>query len=132
VRQMLRRPYGALAELAENPAPTATPDPDHRDARINRDRAHDMRMPPYMRDADASALSLSRRQYLQIQALLDFLEPRAAAPAAAMAKGATAAAAPAAAPEYELPIRRRVRAFMAREGRRSSTDGAPGAGVPRS
>ncbi len=130
VRQMLRRPYGAFAELAENPAPTATPDPDHRDARINRDRAHDMRMPPYMRDADASALSLSRRQYLQIQALLDFLEPRAAAPAAAMVKGATAAA-PAAAPEYELPIRRRVRAFIAREARRVGTDGPPGPGAPR-
>ena len=53
VRQMLRPPYGYFRELAENPAPDAKPDPGHRDPRVNRDRAHDMRMPPYMRDADA-------------------------------------------------------------------------------
>jgi hypothetical protein len=127
VRQMLRRPYGAFRELAENPAASATPDPDRRDPRISRDRAHDMRMPPYMRDSDASALSLTRRQYLQIKALLDFLETPKAAPAAAAALAKDVAAAPA----YELPIRRRVRAFIARESHHGGPDGTAGSGVPR-
>ncbi len=73
VRQMVRPPYGYFRELSPNPAADAKPDPGHRDPRIDRDRAHDMRMPPYMRDADASALSVTHRQYLQLKALLDFL-----------------------------------------------------------
>ena len=93
VRQMLRPPYGYFGELAANPASDAQPDPGHRDPRINRDRAHDMRMPPYMRDADASALSVTHRQYLQLKALLDFLGKPAAAPSArAVPAGARRAA----------------------------------------
>ena len=127
VRQMVRRPYGAFRELSENPAATATPDPDHRDPRINRDRAHDMRMPPYMRDSDASALSLSRRQYLQVKALLDFLAPPDAGPAAAAARDVSRAPATA----IEPPIRRRVREFIANQARLSGTDGATHPGVRR-
>jgi hypothetical protein len=117
VRQMLRRPFGAFRELSENPKPDAKPDPEHRDPRINRDRAHDMRMPPYMRDADATALSLNRRQYLQVKALLDFL---GAPPAKA---AASIAAAPAG--EHELPIRRRVREFIASQHGQPATEAAP-------
>jgi hypothetical protein len=127
VRQMLRRPYGAFRELSENPAASATPDPDHRDPRINRDRAHDMRMPPYMRDSDASALSLTRRQYLQVKALLDFLAPTKAATATAASRDVSRA------PEtaHELPIRRRVRAFIANQARLSGSDGGTTPGVRR-
>ena len=123
VRQMLRRPYGAFHELSENPAATATPDPEHRDPRINRDRAHDMRMPPYMRDSDASALSLTRRQYLQVKALLDFLStpPKTAAD---VSTGAAATG-------HELPIRRRVRDFLASQARPGAADGLSGPGARR-
>jgi hypothetical protein len=125
VRQMLRPPFGVVRELSENPLPTATPDPKHRDPRINRDRAHDMRMPPYMRDSDATALSLTRRQYLQVMALLDFLgkPPAEPAPGAALV----------APPGRESPIRRQVRAFMAHQARLSGSDKAPAPspGVPR-
>ena len=117
VRQMLRPPFGAFRELSENPKADAKPDPGHRDPRINRDRAHDMRMPPYMRDADATALSLNRRQYLQVKALLDFLGPPPAKAAASIA------AAPSA--EHELPIRRRVREFIASQAQVPSTEAAP-------
>jgi hypothetical protein len=132
VRQLLRPPYGAFAELAEDPGPD--PDPGHRDPRVDRDRAHDMRMPPYMRDSDATALSLTWRQYHQVLALIDRLEEqyRAAAAAAglpadanamrevlamregrvAAAEGRAAAATPG--PVVESPIRRRVRAYLAR------------------
>jgi hypothetical protein len=71
VEQLLRPPYGAVSELSQSPAPE--PNPRFRDARIERDRLHDMRMPPYMRDSDATALSLTRRQYKHIMALVDRL-----------------------------------------------------------
>jgi hypothetical protein len=93
-----------------------------------------MRMPPYMRDSDATALSLTWRQYHQVLALIDRLEEqyRAAAAAAglpadatamrevlamregrvAVAEGRAAAATPG--PVVESPIRRRVRAYLAR------------------
>jgi hypothetical protein len=89
VRTLLRPPYAAFAELAEQPP--ADPAPERRDPRVHRDRLHDMRMPPYMRDSDATALSLTRRQYLQILALIDRLEQQA--------RQAVAARAPAAAKE---------------------------------
>jgi hypothetical protein len=127
VRQMLRPPYGYFRELSENPASDAKPDPGHRDPRINRDRAHDMRMPPYMRDADASALSVTHRQYLQLMALLDFLgEPPAAPSARVLPQGSRAAL-----PGRELPIRQRVRDFIATQANLSGTDPAPDKGAPR-
>ncbi|MEH2284129.1 MAG: hypothetical protein V7K90_22870 [Nostoc sp.] len=71
VEYLLRPPYGVVAELGEQPP--ETPEPRHRDVRIERDRVHDMRMPPYMRDSDATALSLTRRQYNQILGFVDKL-----------------------------------------------------------
>jgi hypothetical protein len=110
VRQLVRPPYGAFRNLEENPAPTDKPNPEHRDPRINRDRAHDMRMPPYMRDSDATALSLTRRQYLQVQALVDYLgAPPAVAAAMEELKVRRST--------EDSPIRRRVRAFIASQAR---------------
>jgi hypothetical protein len=81
VKQLVRPPYGAFEELAANPAATAPPDPHHRDPRITRDTLHDMRMPPYMRDSDATALSLTRRQYTFLMHMVDALQvKRRAAP----------------------------------------------------
>jgi hypothetical protein len=80
VRRMIRPPYGHFAELAHHPAWDSVPSFNrasafhphvpHRDPRIGRDRQHDMRMPPYMRDSDDTPLSLTWRQY---HALMDFL-----------------------------------------------------------
>jgi hypothetical protein len=130
VSKVLRPPYGAFSELAAAPGPV--PDPRHRDPRVDRDRAHDMRMPPYMRDSDATALSLTRRQYHQILALLDRLGRQyreaaiaeglptdAAAVRTALASREVAAeGGPRAATVIDSPIRRRVRAYLARLGPR--------------
>ncbi len=127
VRMMLRPPYGYFRELSVNPASDATPDPGHRDPRINRDRAHDMRMPPYMRDADASALSVSHRQYLQLMALLDFLGKPPASTEALVAPGGG----PATATGRESLIRQRVRDFIKTQAALSGTDPPPNREAPR-
>jgi hypothetical protein len=81
VKRLVRPPYGAFKELAANPSATAGSDPQRRDPRITRDTLHDMRMPPYMRDSDATALSLSRRQYRFLMSVVDALQvPPGAAP----------------------------------------------------
>jgi hypothetical protein len=81
VKRLVRPPYGAFKELAANPSATAASDPQRRDPRITRDTLHDMRMPPYMRDSDATALSLSRRQYRFLMSVVDALQvPPGAAP----------------------------------------------------
>jgi hypothetical protein len=128
VRQMVRPPYGYFRELAPNPAPDATPNPVHRDPRISRDSAHDMRMPPYMRDADASALSVTHRQYLQLMALLDFLGKPPVAPSPPVAPGGP----PAPLTGRELPIRQRVREFIKTQTTLSGTDPGPGPEARRS
>ncbi|MFO1060513.1 MAG: hypothetical protein U1E53_26515 [Dongiaceae bacterium] len=71
VRRLLRPPYGRFSELPE--ALPAGPNDDFRDPRVPRDRRYDMRMPPYMRDSDAGALSLTWRQYNAVMALLQIL-----------------------------------------------------------
>jgi len=71
MRLLLRPPYGSLRELPAQPPDV--PQQVVRDPRVPRDRAHDMRMPPYMRDSDASPLSLTRRQYRQILTVMDRL-----------------------------------------------------------
>jgi len=68
VRKIVRPSYGSVSEMCAQPA--ADPDPARRDPRVFRDQLHDMRMPPYMRDANLQPLSLSRRQY---RALMDFV-----------------------------------------------------------
>jgi hypothetical protein len=69
VRRLLRPAFGALPEWSENPGPE--PSPLFRDPRVVRDNQHDMRMPPYMRDAYWVPLSLTRRQY---RMMIDFLD----------------------------------------------------------
>ena len=104
VEQLLRPPYGAVSELSQPPAPD--PNPRFRDARIERDRLHDMRMPPYMRDSDATALSLTRRQYQQIMELVDRLR---VPETTALARAAVAATTPAV-----TPVRQHVERVLAR------------------
>ena len=82
VRRLVRPPFGAFKDLTESPAATAPSNPAHRDPRITRDTLHDMRMPPYMLDSDATAMSLTRRQYQLLMYLVDKLRLKpGAAPA---------------------------------------------------
>lgn len=69
VRQLLRPAFGLITEWHAQPLPP--PDPRFRDPRVPRDLMHDMRMPPYMRDAYYVPLSLTRRQY---HMMIDFLD----------------------------------------------------------
>ncbi|MED5621133.1 hypothetical protein [Ideonella sp. BN130291] len=71
VRRLLRPAFGTVPEWDENPGPE--PHPDFRDPRVQRDLQHDMRMPPYMRDAYWVPLSLTRRQYQMMIGFLDLL-----------------------------------------------------------
>ncbi|MDE2454138.1 MAG: hypothetical protein KGL43_11145 [Burkholderiales bacterium] len=71
VRRLLRPPFGLLPDWAQQPG--ATPDPRFRDPRVLRDLLHDMRMPPYMRDAYYVPLSLTRRQHRMMMDFLDLL-----------------------------------------------------------
>jgi hypothetical protein len=101
-RTMLRPAYGAFDELAASVSSSDPPSPAHRDPRIARDQAHDMRMPPYMRDETASALSLSRRQYLEVLALIEVLDARRSIAPALRTD------------DDESAVRQRVRAVLAR------------------
>jgi len=74
VRRLVRPAYGSFKSLRETVNPNAKPDPKQRDPRNRRDNEHDMRMPPYMRDSDASPLSLNRRQYNFLMKTLNRLE----------------------------------------------------------
>lgn len=69
VKRLLRPPFGLLAQWAQDPG--EQPNPAFRDPRVLRDLMHDMRMPPYMRDAYYVPLSLTRRQY---HMMIDFLD----------------------------------------------------------
>jgi hypothetical protein len=84
IRHLLRPPFARIADLPAQPLDTLPTDqlgtppksvltPRERDPRVLRDGLHDMRMPPYMRDADAAPLSLSWRQYREVLALIDHL-----------------------------------------------------------
>ena len=71
VKALVRPPVGNFAELARHmPAEAAA----FRDPRTARDRLHDMRMPPYMRDSDAMPLALTRRQYAMLMQLVKRLD----------------------------------------------------------
>jgi hypothetical protein len=102
VRLLLRPPYGQFAELKAKVQSGDGPNPDFRDPRLARDQAHDMRMPPYMRDELGAALSLTRRQYL---AVLRYVEALAARPGARPAQPALAA--------LKKPLRVQVAAAVA-------------------
>ncbi len=80
VRKLMRPPFASWSELPER-APTLT-SPHRRDPRLFRDKLHDMRMPPYMRDSNFYPLSITRRQYLTLMAFLDYLEQHPKTPPA--------------------------------------------------
>jgi hypothetical protein len=69
VRRLVRPPYGRFRQLQVTPA--AAPNPEFRDPRRVRDTLHDMRMPPYLRDSDSTAMSLTWRQHRALMGLLD-------------------------------------------------------------
>ena len=76
IRRLIRPAYPHFRDFRANPSSDQHPDASHRDPRILRDTMHDMRMPPYMRDSDATPLSLNRRQYDFVMNVLDRLQPR--------------------------------------------------------
>jgi hypothetical protein len=108
VRQMVRPAYGAFHQLSETVRAEQDPEPDFRDPRINRDRMHDMRMPPYMRDEIFTALGLTRRQYEDIIGYLDGIAARGAAPADADAPALEALGGPSDGAAVSTPRRRAV------------------------
>jgi len=75
VELVIRPPFGRLHEIPTEPKADA--DPHFRDPRVFRDQLHDMRMPPYMRDANLQPLSLSWRQYHLLVGLLAYLRSHA-------------------------------------------------------
>jgi hypothetical protein len=80
VRQIIRPSWGAFPELSPTTPHETAPPRERRDPRVERDQMHDMRMPPYMRDSDATALSITRRQYDTIMAVADRLRTAVSAP----------------------------------------------------
>jgi hypothetical protein len=85
IQHLVRPPFAHFADLPDKPVakpPTDELGVDHtpvlapieRDPRAARDTQHDMRMPPYMRDADATPLSLTWRQYREVVGLVERLQ----------------------------------------------------------
>jgi hypothetical protein len=73
MKKLLRPPFGRVGQLdAAAPAPDGPPNPEFRDPRVRRDAMQDMRMPPYMRDSDQTPLSLTRRQYDELMAVMEW------------------------------------------------------------
>ncbi|WP_074125204.1 hypothetical protein [Bradyrhizobium sp. NAS96.2] len=75
VERVIRPPFGRLHEIPVEP--NAEADPHFRDPRVFRDQLHDMRMPPYMRDANLQPLSLSWRQYHLLIGVIAYLRSTA-------------------------------------------------------
>ncbi len=114
VRLMVRPPYGAFASLSPKVANDAQPDPNFRDPRIDRDQAHDMRMPPYMRDEMGSALGLTRRQYVELMRYVEYLaESRKEIPEGVLARAARAVMASSSVLP-NMPLRQRIQRTLQR------------------
>jgi hypothetical protein len=123
VRKLIRPPYGAFSELKTNPAPGARPNPTFRDPRITRDGLHDMRMPPYMRDSDATPLSLTRRQY---QFLMDVLKRLESPRASDLEPVAAVAGKRAAAPRLMTRVREHVQQVVERRAASAAEEDGKG------
>ena len=63
IKLLIRPPFGRIGDLVRRGS-------EFRDPRNPRHGRHDMRMPPFMRDSDASALSITFRQYAALMALI--------------------------------------------------------------
>lgn len=111
VRAILRPPWGAFPELSPTTPHETAPPRQRRDPRVERDQMHDMRMPPYMRDSDATALSITRRQYDTIMAVADRLSKTVRSPAEAQTLAAAIPARPVT-PAEMSPLRQRIRAAV--------------------
>lgn len=72
VKRLVRPPFGKFKQLPEHPPEEANA--EYRDPRVFRDQLHDMRMPPYMRDAAQQPLSISHRQHRALLELIKYLE----------------------------------------------------------
>jgi hypothetical protein len=72
VKQLVRPPFGKFPQLPERAPDNANA--NYRDPRVFRDQLHDMRMPPYMRDAARQPLSVTHRQYRALVALIEYLQ----------------------------------------------------------
>jgi hypothetical protein len=103
--KIVRPAYGTFTLYRESVQSDDEPAPDHRDPRISRDRLHDMRMPPYMRDETAGALSLTHRQYTELVTYLTFATQ-------VLQKRRRAAAAGAGPEPISTPLRRRIAARL--------------------
>jgi len=124
VRAILRPPWAAFPELSPTTPHETAPPREWRDPRVARDQMHDMRMPPYMRDSDATALSITRRQYDTIMAVADRLRTAVSVPAQPLA---AATAGRPVTPAEMSPLRQRVRAAVSlhearRQARAASED----------
>jgi hypothetical protein len=120
VRRIIRPPWGAFPELSPTTPGETAPPRERRDPRVERDQMHDMRMPPYMRDSDATALSITRRQYDTIMGAADRLSAAAQSPAEAQTLAAAVPTRPVT-PVEMSPLRQRVRAAVAvHEARRQA------------
>ena len=75
VKNLIRPPFGRFAQLRKKPG--SAPNAEFRDARVDRDTMHDMRMPPYMRDSDLNPLSITFRQYHALIRYIENLQERA-------------------------------------------------------
>ncbi len=74
VLDIVRPPFGTTADWPVLPAdPGSISAHAHRDPRQQESKLHDMRMPPYMRDANFFALSIGRRQYQLLLGLIELL-----------------------------------------------------------
>jgi Ferritin-like len=71
VRRLVRPPYGRFRQFER--VPGTQPSLEFRDPRRPRDTLHDMRMPPYLRDSDSTAMSITWRQHRALIGLLDKL-----------------------------------------------------------
>jgi hypothetical protein len=120
VRAILRPPWAAFPELSPTTPHETAPPREWRDPRVARDQMHDMRMPPYMRDSDATALSITRRQYDTIMAAADRFSAAVQSPAEAQTLAAAVPARPVT-PVEMSPLRQRVRAAVSlHEARRQA------------
>jgi hypothetical protein len=74
VLKLIRPAFAHFKDLEAAVSTGQKPNPRQRDPRILRDIEFDMRMPPYMRDSDATPLSLNRRQYEFLMEIVDRLQ----------------------------------------------------------
>jgi hypothetical protein len=79
ISKLIRPAFAHFKDLGGAVSTGQRPNPKQRDPRVLRDIEFDMRMPPYMRDSDATPLSLNRRQYEFLMEIMDRLQAKGSA-----------------------------------------------------